>query len=91
MPNGDARAYLQSLGYCRSYYGYYSDTDFTKRVDSSGRCRYHAIITPDNRAIVYRDGPEPNSQPAFMCNGNSDLWWPWGCERKTIETWHRAC
>jgi hypothetical protein len=91
VPNGDARGYLADLGYCRSYYGYYSDTDFTKRVDSSGRCRYQAIISSDNRAIVYRDGPEPNPQPTFMCNGNSDLWWPWGCERNTIEAWHRAC
>jgi hypothetical protein len=90
VPNGDARLYLRSLGYCRSFYAY-SDTDFTKKVDSSGRCRYHALISSDYRAITYRDGPEPNPQPAFMCNGNSDLWWPLGCERNTIEAWHRAC
>jgi hypothetical protein len=91
-PNGNARKWLEDRGYCRSFYGTsYSDTDFTKRADSSGRCRYQAIITPDNKAIAYRDGPEPNPQPAFACNGNPDLWWPWGCERYTIEEWHRAC
>jgi hypothetical protein len=50
-----------------------------------------AIITPDNKAIVYRDGPEPDPQPAFACNGSPDLWWPWGCERYAVEERHRAC
>ncbi|MEM4963933.1 MAG: hypothetical protein QXT13_07290 [Pyrobaculum sp.] len=83
--------FMRSLGYCRSWYGgSYSDTDYTKRV-GKGYCRYQAIVDPNNFRVIYRDGPEPNPQPAYFCNGNPDLWWPWGCERNTIEEWHRVC
>ncbi len=90
-PNGNAESYLTGLGYCKSwYYTSYSDTDFTKRV-GAGYCRYQAIISRDKKLITYRDGPEPNSQPVYFCNGNPDLWLPWGCVVDTIDRWHRAC
>lgn len=83
--------YLESHGYCNSWYGSsYSAYDFTKAL-SGGKCRYQAIITPDKVCIMYRDGPEPNPQPAYCCNGNPDLWFPWGCVRDTIERWHNKC
>jgi len=93
VPNGNARDYLQQLGYCQSWYGSsYSNYDFTKRVDgATGRCRFQAIITYDNTAISLRDGPEPNPQPAYFCNGNVDLVSPVGCVVDTISKWHNTC
>ena len=87
----DAEAYLEQLGYCHSWIGSsYSSTDFTKRL-GSGQCRYQAIRSTDNHYITHNDGPEPNPQPAYFCNGNPDLILPWGCVRNTIEGWHIAC
>ena len=86
----DAETFLRILGYCNSWYGETSEYDFTKAINN-GKCRYQAIITIDKRCIRFRDDPEPNPQPAFFCNGNPDLWFPWGCVRDAIERWHVRC
>jgi hypothetical protein len=64
--------------------------DFTKKL-GSGQCRYQAIRSADNHYITHNDGPEPNPQPAYFCNGNPDLILPWGCVKDTIEEWHEVC
>lgn len=87
----DAQAYLEGLGYCKSWYGSsYSDYDFTKKL-GSGQCRYQAIRSTDNHYITFKDGPEPNSQPYYFCNGNPDLVSPFGCVKDSIEEWHTTC
>lgn len=87
----DARAYLESLGYSRSWMGSsYSRDDYTLAL-GTGRCRYQAIVKSDNHYVRYIDGPEPNPQPRYCSNGNPDLWNPWSCVRRTIEEWHRKC
>ncbi len=87
----DAQAYLEGLGYCKSWYGAsYSESEFTKKL-GGGQCRYQAAKSTDNHYITYNDGPEPNPQPAYFCNGNPDLISPWGCVRDSIEEWHVAC
>ena len=89
---GDAHNYLVSRGYCQTYTGSgYSQYDYTKGLAPWNRCRYHAIRNPNNRMIDYKDGPEPNPQPAYFCNGNADLTISWGCVYNTIYQWHYVC
>jgi hypothetical protein len=79
------------LGYCKSYYNYgYSSYDYTYSIN--GGCRYQTIRSADNHWITYRDGPEPNCQPWYCCNGNPDLGWPWAlCVVDTVRYWHDQC
>lgn len=87
----DARAYLIGLGYTKSWYGTgYSSNDYTYAI-GSGQCRYQAIVSDNNHYVRYKDGPEPNPQPAFCGDGNPDLWNPLSCVRSTIEAWHAKC
>ena len=87
----DARAYLTSLGYSRTWMeSSYSNTDYTFAL-GSGQCRYQAIVSDDNHYVRYKDGPEPNPQPSYFSNGNPDLWNPLNCVRRAIENWHNEC
>lgn len=89
---GDAHQYLVARGYCQTYTGAgYSQTDYTKGLPTWNRCRYHAIRTENNLLIIYKDGPEPNPQPAYFCNGNADLTSSWSCVYNTIFQWHAVC
>jgi len=89
--HSDARAYLESLGYTPSLFGYYySDRDYTDSIN--GHCRWQAIVSADNHYVQFKDGPEPNPQPWFCSDGNPDLGWPWAtCVISTVQHWHDAC
>jgi hypothetical protein len=85
----DTAAYLESLGYCPSWYqSGYSDYDYTYSIN--GHCRYQAIIDDeDENFIEHIDGPEPNTQLVIRCNPNGCTEYP--CVLGYIAIWHEAC